>query len=521
MQILKLKSSPKMNSPKKTKKVTSGSHLIAFISLSLGFSGLLFGASAWNVWSTYQAFDKAISNQFKLQNLSNQIIYYDEVLTMSARMYAGTGDSKWESRYNQFVSQLEITIKQIIEQTPNTYNANAKKTDEANLKLVDLETKSFDLVRQGKAQEAMQILSGTEYESLKQIYADGILTTRNAILMETENSLDRYRQFLFQSLLLTGLSFPILLVTATIIIFRVKGFVKERSLAQLSLQQLNQQLESRVEQRTQDLKSANSEITYLNERLQEENLRMSSELDVTRRLQQMMLPLDEELETIKELDISGFMEPSNEVGGDYYDVLHHYGRVKIGIGDVTGHGLESGVLMIMAQTAVLTMSVLQEKDPIRVLKALNTVLYENVTRMNSDKNMTLLLIDYFKGQLSLVGQHEEVIVVRADGTVERIDTNDLGFPLGLEADISSFIMQAEINLNPEDIVVLYTDGITEAENPNRQFYGLERLCQLVQNHRQESAQLICEAIIQNLKNFIGLSRVYDDITLLVIKQLQY
>ena len=509
-----------MNSPIKP-KVASGSHLITFISLSLGFSGLLFGASAWNVLSTYQAFDKAIANQFKLQNLSSQIIYFDEVLTMSARMYAGTGDPKWESRYNQVVPQLEITIKQIIEQTPNTYNANAKKTDEANLKLVDLEAKSFALVRQGKASEAMQILSGTEYESLKQIYADGILTTRNAISLETENSLDRYRQFLFQSLLFAGLSFPILLVTATIIILRVKGFVRERSQAQLSLQELNQQLESRVEKRTQDLKSANSEITYLNERLQEDNLRMSSELDVTRRLQRMMLPLDEELETIKELDIAGFMEPSNEVGGDYYDVLHHNGRVKIGIGDVTGHGLESGVLMIMAQTAVLTMSVLQEKDPIRVLGALNTVLYENVTRMNSDKNMTLLLLDYFQGQLSLVGQHEEVIVVRADGTVERIDTNDLGFPLGLEADISSFIMQAQINLNPEDIVVLYTDGITEAENPNRQFYGLDRLCQLVQNHRQESAQFICEVIIQNLKNFIGLSRVYDDITLLVIKQLQY
>ena len=500
---------------------TSGSSLITFISLSLGFSGLLFGASAWNVWTTYQAFDKAIANQFKLQGLSNQIIYFDEVLTMSARMNASTGDRQWEERYNQFVPQLELTIKEIIEQTPDAYNANAKKTDAANLQLVALETQSFQLVRQGNLSAAMKILSGQEYESLKKIYAEGIAVTRNAIQLETESSLARYRQILFQSLLLAGLSFPILIITASIIIQRVQGFVKERDRAQLSLQELNQQLETRVEARTKELKSANSEINHLNERLQKENLRMSSELEVTRRLQQMILPLNEEFKIIQDLDIAGFMESSDEVGGDYYDVLHHNGRVKIGIGDVTGHGLESGVLMIMAHTAVRTMTVLQEKDPIRFLTALNTVMYENINRMNSDKNMTLLLLDYYQGQLSVVGQHEEVIVVRADGKIERIDTNDLGFPLGLEADISSFIMQAQITLKLGDIVVLYTDGITEAENTNRQFYGLDRLCLVIKQHSLETAQLISEAIICDLKDFIGVNHVYDDITLLVIKQLSY
>lgn len=509
-----------IHKPKKSNP-TSGTSLITFISLSLGFSGLLFGASAWNVWTTYQAFDKAIANQFKLQGLSNQIIYFDEVLTMSARMNASTGDRQWEERYNQFVPQLELTIKEIIEQTPDAYNANAKKTDAANLQLVALETQSFQLVRQGNLSAAMKILSGQEYESLKKIYAEGIAVTRNAIQLETESSLARYRQILFQSLLLAGLSFPILIITASIIIQRVQGFVKERDHAQISLEELNQQLENHVEVRTKELKLANSEINHLNERLQKDNLRMSSELEITRRLQQMILPLNEEFNIIADLDIAGFMEPSAEVGGDYYDVLHHNGQVKIGIGDVTGHGLESGVLMIMAQTAVRTMTVLQEKDPIRFLTALNTVMYENINRMNSDKNMTLLLLDYYQGQLSVVGQHEEVIVVRVDGKIERIDTNDLGFPLGLEADISSFIMQAQITLKLGDIVVLYTDGITEAENTNRQFYGLDRLCFVIKQHSLETSQLISEAIIRDLKDFIGLNHVYDDITLLVIKQLSY
>ncbi|WP_442927869.1 PP2C family protein-serine/threonine phosphatase [Microcoleus sp. A003_D6] len=123
---------------------------------------------------------------------------------------------------------------------------------------------------------------------------------------------------------------------------------------------------------------ANQEITVLNDRLKAENMRMSAELDVTRKIQQMLLPKDLELNEVVGLDIAGFMEAADEVGGDYYDVLQHEGRVKIGIGDVTVHGLESGVLMIMVQTAVRTLLAYNEPDPVRFLSAINSVIYDNV-----------------------------------------------------------------------------------------------------------------------------------------------
>jgi PAS domain S-box-containing protein len=228
------------------------------------------------------------------------------------------------------------------------------------------------------------------------------------------------------------------------------------------------------------LAQANLSIILLNEQLKAENIRMSAELSISRRLQQMILPKDAELSKIKELDISGYMEPASEVGGDYYDILvEDGGKIKIGIGDVTGHGLESSVLMIMVQTAVRTLLVNNETDPVKFLNTLNRTIYDNAKRMESGKNLTLALIDYEAGKLTISGQHEEMIIVRTTGEIERIDTIDLGFPIGLEPYINDFIGKTEVDLNLNDIAVLYTDGVTEAENMDKEQYGLERLCEIV------------------------------------------
>ncbi|MCT7980085.1 SpoIIE family protein phosphatase [Laspinema olomoucense] len=277
-------------------------------------------------------------------------------------------------------------------------------------------------------------------------------------------------------------------------------------------------LEQKVEERTAELAQANEEITILNDRLKADNLRMAAELDVTRRLQQMILPKQAELNAVSGLDMAGFMEPAEEVGGDYYDVLQYQDRVKIGIGDVTGHGLESGMLMIMAQTAVRTLLEGNFTNPQHFLDVLNRTVYQNAQRMSCDKTMTLALLDYADGVLQISGQHEEVLVVRSHGEVERIDTLDLGFPIAMVEEMSEFISTARIELNPGDVVVLYTDGITEAWNLDEQEYGLERLIAVVQQNCHKSAHEIQEAVIADVKGYIGQQKVYDDITILVLKQ---
>jgi phosphoserine phosphatase RsbU/P len=277
-------------------------------------------------------------------------------------------------------------------------------------------------------------------------------------------------------------------------------------------------LEDKVTERTTELATANAEIVTLNHRLKAVNMRMSAELYLLKQMQQLILPKPAELAAIAELNIAGFMEAADEVGGDYYDVLFNDGVVTLCIGDVTGHGLESGILMVMTQTAVRTLKEVKDLDPVRFLDTLNRTIYKNIQRMKSDKNLTLALLNYADSRISISGQHEETLVVRKGGKIERIDMMDLGFPIGLDEDISDWIGHLLVDLEPGDGVVLYTDGIPEARNIHKQFYGMQRLCAVVSINWHLSAEEIKLAVIDDLRKFIGEQKVFDDITLLVLKQ---
>ncbi|MEG4961686.1 MULTISPECIES: SpoIIE family protein phosphatase [unclassified Microcoleus] len=283
------------------------------------------------------------------------------------------------------------------------------------------------------------------------------------------------------------------------------------------LQESFETLEDKVQERTAELANANQEIITLNEKLKVDNLRLGAEVNVARQIQQMILPNPDELE-IDGLDIAGYMEPADEVGGDYYDVLQIDGVVTLAIGDVTGHGLESGILMLMAQTSVRTLQEIRELDPVRFLDVLNRTLYKNVQRMNSEKSLTLAILSYSEGLISISGQHEETLVVRKNGEVERIDTMDLGLPIALDDDIARFISHILIELEPGDGVVLYTDGIPEAYNIGKKQYGLKQLCEVIGQNWHKSAAEVKDAVIVDVRQHIGKQKVFDDITLLVFKR---
>jgi phosphoserine phosphatase RsbU/P len=285
----------------------------------------------------------------------------------------------------------------------------------------------------------------------------------------------------------------------------------------LQLKEAFATLEDKVTERTTKLAQANAEIQQLNQQLQGDNLRMGSELDILRQMQQMVLPKAEEL-SMTGLDIAGFMEPAVEVAGDYYDVLYADGIVTLSMGDVTGHGLESGILMLMVHTAVRTLQESREVDPVRFLAVLNRTICKNVQRMRLDRNLTLVILNYFEGRVSISGQHEEILIFRHHGEIERIQTTDLGFPLGLDDEIAGFVDSKIVEIAPGEGIVLYTDGVTDAKDLDNNRYGIDRLCEVISHHSHLNANGIKQAIIDNLKTFIGKQRVFDDIALLVLKR---
>lgn len=287
-------------------------------------------------------------------------------------------------------------------------------------------------------------------------------------------------------------------------------------------------LEGLVAARTAELESANRAITELNERLKDENLRMGAELDITRRLQIMALPTDLELQNKHpSLDLAGYMQPAERVGGDLYDALCAEGRLIFAVGDVTDHGLESGVVMLQTMAAGRALfeagkNISEMREPAHYLTALNRTVCGLTRRLDNDKNLTYSIIDYQRresgGTLTICGQHEEVLLCRADGNVERLDTQDLGFPLGLIDDIDEMVSTREIEVQPGDIILLYTDGVTEAEDPEGKLYGSDRLVASLKAYAHlPTAGEIRAALIDDLNKFIQGATVQDDISLFVIK----
>jgi serine phosphatase RsbU (regulator of sigma subunit) len=272
------------------------------------------------------------------------------------------------------------------------------------------------------------------------------------------------------------------------------------------LEENNQTLEARVQERTEELLATRAD-----------NMRMGAELKVSRRIQRMLMPSKDELKNLAPtLDISGHMESTDEVSGDYFDVLQTADKIVFTVGDVVGHGLESGVLMLIAQTALRTMMHAGLSSPEQCMDVLNRTLFESTERMRSEKGMTVALLYYQEGRVTICGQHEEVLVVRNNGEVECIDTINLGFVVGLTPKIGHLLDTASIQLNVGDGVVLYTDGITEAFNQDNEMYGLERLCAVVSRHWQLSAYDIQQAVLDDVHQHMATQQ--DDITLLIVKR---
>lgn len=245
-----------------------------------------------------------------------------------------------------------------------------------------------------------------------------------------------------------------------------------------------------------------------------ETQRLESELAIATRIQTSILPRDL---SVRGLEIAAMMLPATEVGGDYYDVLPTDGGCWIGIGDVAGHGLGSGLVMMMLQSVVSAL-VRQHPQaaPRDLLRIVNAVLYDNVrVRLQQDEHATLSLIRYSAdGELRFAGAHEDMIVRRAaTGRIETVPT--LGTWVGATRDIDEVTQDSRLFLQDGDVLLLYTDGVIEAQNAEGERFGIDRLSQLLERHGHEPPLAVRSVLASAVQAFTAEQR--DDIALLVAR----
>ena len=196
------------------------------------------------------------------------------------------------------------------------------------------------------------------------------------------------------------------------------------------------------------------------------------EMEVAKRIQTALLPEDRR---VGPYQIAARMVPAAEVGGDYYDIVDAGdGRHWIAIGDVSGHGVESGLVMMMTQTSIL--SLVRERPtrtPAEVFREVNGVLWQNISRMKANRYMTLNVVRLEPNGLTMAGKHQDVLVWRRGHGVDTV-VNE-GCWIGLVPDSGTHARDSFVPLAPGDVALFFTDGATEARNGRGEMYGEERL----------------------------------------------
>lgn len=251
------------------------------------------------------------------------------------------------------------------------------------------------------------------------------------------------------------------------------------------------------------------------ERERAERQRLAHELSLAARIQASVLP--QSIEAVG-LEIAARMVPATEVGGDCYDVLPFAGGAWLSIGDVAGHGLGPGVVMMMLQSSVAAV-LRADPDiaPAAALEVINAVLFENLKqRLQQSEHATLMLLRYeSSGRLRFAGAHEEPIVYRArTGRSELLPAP--GLWVGIKPSVRGQMPESEVQLDPGDVLLLYTDGAVEARNAERQQYGVQRLAQELEAVHGAPVEQIRDHLLAAVQAWMDRQR--DDITLVVARQ---
>lgn len=235
------------------------------------------------------------------------------------------------------------------------------------------------------------------------------------------------------------------------------------------------------------------------------------ELDIARDMQQSILPRN--FPETPGYQFFGHMEPARQVGGDFFDVVNiRDGNIGLTVADVSGKGVPAAMFMMSSHTFMKS-SVIRGSGPAEVLGAVNALLAEG---NESVMFVTLFhaVLDPDSGKLQYAnGGHNPPIIVRPDGSCTVLPTTG-GMALGVVPGLS--YRQESATLEPGDIAILYSDGVTEATNAENEEFGMNRLQAAIAHRQPRSAREVTQTIFEAVHAFAGNTPQFDDITCLVV-----
>jgi serine phosphatase RsbU (regulator of sigma subunit) len=239
--------------------------------------------------------------------------------------------------------------------------------------------------------------------------------------------------------------------------------------------------------------------------------RAAQELEIAKQVQARLFP--QTLPQLQTLEYAGACIQARQVGGDYYDFLD-LGRNRYGlvIGDIAGKGIAAALLMANLQANLRSQCAIAFDQPERFLASVNQLFYANT---NDSAYATLFFAEYDDTTrfLRYVNcGHLSALLLRNDGTIDRLASTST--VLGLFKEWECGLAGCE--LFPGDMLVLYTDGITEAFNEADEEFGEHRLIAALHSVRNLSSQAVLTAVIDEIRGFSPREQ-HDDITLIVAK----
>jgi serine phosphatase RsbU (regulator of sigma subunit) len=241
--------------------------------------------------------------------------------------------------------------------------------------------------------------------------------------------------------------------------------------------------------------------------------RLEREQQVASEIQQRFLPATAPLVTGYELQ--GISFPCYEIGGDYYDFIQREGgKLVVALGDVSGKGTAAALLMSSLHAAVHAQADIHD-SLVKTISAVNRYLVESIP---PNRFVTLFYaeLDPKDGDLAFLNAgHNPPLIVHAGGTMEQLAAG--GLPLGIMANAD--FREGRTQLHPGDVLVIYSDGVSEATNPSGEEFGPTRLYEVVARNLDASAGGIRDRIESALTKFCQGTPAADDITLVICKRL--